>query len=270
MANSDLKKISRNKSKKSPTTWLLVFISVFFTYAVYADRCHPLLSNHQDNYTIGYGSLMNAESRSITNPEARILIPVKVKGFTRAWNAASEYYKIIFLGAIPCKKDEFCFLNGLVYLNSDVAATDKRERIYCRHEVPFNQIQTYNKKTTLDLKARYWIYTLMPTHASRPSKKHPIMQSYVDVFMSGCIEQAAQLADKKIDGLIYPKDYAFVSDCIHGTQGWTTTYWLNDRVYPQRPWIMSPYALTIDTILSDSNRRGDIQGKYAYRNIPLE
>lgn len=252
-------------------TITLILFSLCLASTAFADTCHPTINSSKNNYIIGYGSLMNNASRAQTNPDATILLPVKVKGFTRDWSAASSTYKIIFLGASQCNsKDKHCFLNGLAYLTHSAAATDKRESDYCRYQVPINDITLYKKEDNLDKKADYWIYITKQSNKSHPDASHPLMQSYVDLFIGGCMEQAANIAHKKVGELIFPNDYPFVFDCIKGTRGWTTDYWLNDRVYPQRPWAMNPYAPQIDLILSDSYKNGIITGKYAYYNIPLE
>ncbi|MES2203722.1 MAG: gamma-glutamylcyclotransferase family protein [Pseudomonadota bacterium] len=243
----------------------------FLINSALADTCHPTIDPSQNNYIIGYGSLMNNASRSQTNPDVTVLLPVKVKGLVRDWSAASHDYKIIFLGASQChKKDENCFLNGLAYLTNDIQATDKRESIYCRHEVPINDITLYKKQDHLDQHAHYWVYITKKHNKAHPDALHPLIQSYVDLFIGGCMEQAASIAHKTVSELVYPNDYEFVFDCVKGTRGWITNYWLNDRVYPQRPWAVNPYALQIDKVLSQSYKNGDISGKYSYKDIPLE
>lgn len=251
----------------------LALIMSFFCLANHtlADTCHPTINTSQNNYIIGYGSLINNASRAQTNPDVTVLLPVKVSGFTRDWSAASDTYKIIFLGASPCDRQEKnCFLNGLAYLTNSIDATDKRENSYCRHEVPFNNITPYKKEDQLDKNAHYWMYLTKPSYKSHPNASHPLIQSYVDLFIGGCLEQAANITHKTVDRLIFPTDYEFVFDCIKGTRGWKTDAWLNDRVYPQRPWAMNPYAPQIDIVLSDSYKKGIITGKYAYKNIPLD
>lgn len=249
---------------------LLTLLSVSSTYsALPQNNCHPFIDKKQDNYVIGYGSLMNEESRSRTNPDVKQLTPVSVKGFVRDWNTMTPGYHIIYLGAVPCNaKEQHCFLNGLAYLASDVTATDERENVYCRQEVSHENLQPYKQEDSIDPKAKYWIYITKKEDMHQPDAQHPLIQSYVDLFIGGCIEQAASIAHKKVSDLIFPDDYTFVFDCIHGTKGWTTTFWLNDRVYPARPWAASPYALKIDQILNNSYENNSITGQYPYMDIP--
>lgn len=234
-------------------------------------NCHPTINKSQKNYIIGYGSLMSNTSRSKTNPNVKKLIPVKVDGYARAWNTGSEDYTIIYVGAKSCGQNQkHCFLNGLAYLAADVDATDLRESMYCREQVTAQSIRPYKANDKIDPKANYWIYVTKPEDTYHPDQSHPLIQSYVDLFIGGCIEQAADIAHKTVNNLIYPDDYVFVNDCINKTQGWTTDFWLNDRVYPDRPWGMSPYALVVDKILELSYQNGHIQGEYDYLHIPLE
>jgi hypothetical protein len=250
---------------------ILVVFLLSIESRVFADACHPLINTSQHNYIIGYGSLMNKASRSQTNHDVTTLLPVRVKGFIRDWSDASTDYKIIFLGASQCdSSDKNCFLNGLAYLTNSITATDKRESDYCRYEVPSSNITLYKNEDTLDQNAHYWIYITKDTNLGHPDALHPLMQSYVDLFIGGCMEQAASITHKTVDELTFPDDYSFVFDCIKGTRGWTTSHWLNDRIYPQRPWAMNPYAPQIDTVLIQSYKNGDISGKYRYQDIPLE
>lgn len=251
---------------------IITLITLFLSGSIaLADTCHPTINPSENNYIIGYGSLMNNASRSQTNPDVTILLPAKVKGVTRNWSAASHDYKIIFLGADQCNdNDNTCFLNGLAYLTTTIQATDDRENGYCRHEVPVKNISLYKKEDHLDQQAHYWIYITKKDYDAHPDALHPLIQSYVDLFIGGCLEQAADIAHKTVNKLVFPDDYGFVFDCIKGTRRWTTDYWLNDRIYPQRPWAMNPYALQIDTVLSDGYKNGVITGKYTYKNIPLE
>jgi len=254
---------------------LLIILLLLPRLVLYAgeagDNCHPPINSKQANYLVGYGSLMNEESRSRTNPEVKQLTPVRVKGFIRDWNTITPGYQIIYLGALPCNTDQKnCFLNGLAYLVPDVKAADEREGPYCRQEISHENLQPYKREDSIDPKARYWIYVTKKEDIYHPDQKHPLIQSYVDLFIGGCIEQAANIAHKKVNDLSFPDDYGFVFDCISGTIGWTTTHWLNDRVYPERPWAASPYALKIDKILAKSNEDGLISGEYPYLDIPLQ
>ncbi len=65
-----------------------------------------------------------------------------------------------------------------------------------------------------------------------------MIQSYVDIFLGGCIELAQQVVDPGVD---------FLTACITTTRGWSG-YWVKDRIYPRRPF-HQPHARRIDALL---------------------
>ena len=70
-----------------------------------------------------------------------------------------------------------------------------------------------------------------------PAIDYPIVQSYVDMFIRGCI----QVEEKyKIND--------FAKDCIQSTGQWSE-HWINDRIFPRRPSLYEPYAAKIDALL---------------------
>lgn len=50
-----------------------------------AEECHPEPDSAAPQYVIGYGSLMQEESRKRTSPNAGLAEPVEVAGFRRGW-----------------------------------------------------------------------------------------------------------------------------------------------------------------------------------------
>ena len=73
-----------------------------------------------------------------------------------------------------------------------------------------------------------------------PNKEYPIVQSYVDIFISGCLE----IEDK------YELPH-FADKCVETTKGWSTS-WVNDRLYPRRPIFNVPKAFRIDKVLANN------------------
>ena len=65
------------------------------------------------------------------------------------------------------------------------------------------------------------------------------MQSYVDIFLSGCIELQERVSDPDVD---------FVDQCVLTTDGWSK-HWVNDRIYPRRPYQHQRNAFQIDRVL---------------------
>jgi hypothetical protein len=75
-----------------------------------------------------------------------------------------------------------------------------------------------------------------------PAPTFPMVQSYVDICVDGCLEIEASY--RTADG--------FAQDFIKTTTGWNK-YWVNDRLYPRRPFIYAPNSSAIDQALKDGN-----------------
>jgi len=190
-------------------------------------------------YIVGYGSLMQDESRQRTAPQAGPAHPVEVSGFRRGWFARGEPvgFSTTFLGATP---DANGRLNAVVYQvdAAGLRATDQREASYCRTQVPASAVALLEKSTLEMSGAQVWIYTNRPGTIATPSAEFPIVQSYVDIFVSGCLEQEQRFG---LEG--------YASECVTTTHDWSA-HWVNDRLYPRRPFIYQPRAHQIDQLLS--------------------
>ena len=62
-------------------------------------------------------------------------------------------------------------------------------------------------------------------------------QSYVDIFLAGCLE---------IEEKYHLKNFA--ASCVNTTGDWSL-HWVNDRIYPRRPTVYQAKALVIDALL---------------------
>jgi hypothetical protein len=67
-------------------------------------------------------------------------------------------------------------------------------------------------------------------------------QPDVDICINGCMEIETQ----------YPSARGFVQEFIRTAAGWNA-YWVNDRIYPRRPFIYVPHASQIDQALQQGN-----------------
>ncbi|MFZ9219603.1 MAG: gamma-glutamylcyclotransferase family protein, partial [Candidatus Fonsibacter ubiquis] len=96
--------------------FFILFFSFLFLLLPHAQAslkdCNLTPAKNSKNYIIGYGSLMERESRMITNPQAHRVEPVLVKGFQRTWGQNGGNYKTTFLTLIE-KKD--AKLNAIFY-----------------------------------------------------------------------------------------------------------------------------------------------------------
>ncbi|MFE2738351.1 hypothetical protein, partial [Streptomyces sp. NPDC059349] len=81
-----------------------------------------------------------------------------------------------------------------------------------------------------------------------------VIDSYVDVCVSGCLEVEEE----------FPASRAakFAQEFFTGTTDWKTP-WINDRIYPWRPFVHVPQANRIDTLIRDQ------LGEEMFRSISL-
>ena len=202
--------------------------------------CNIQPDSNLPQYIIGYGSLMQDESRKRTSPQADLAHPVEVSGYVRGWFSRGDPvgFSTTFLGALP---EPQAHLNAVIYRleTSELAATDRREASYCRKSVPLSDIKTLEKNPFKVLDGQAWIYTNLPEDAAIPDARFPIVQSYVDIFMSGCLEQELRFGLK-----------GFAQACMTTTKDWST-HWVNDRPSPRRPFASQPKSRQIDTLLSE-------------------
>lgn len=80
------------------------------------------------------------------------------------------------------------------------------------------------------------------------SQSHPILQTYVDICVLGCLEFSRE----------------FAIEFICSTVGWDGP-WRNDRQLPRRPWMHQPRYKEVDSLLQEV-----IPEQYARRMLPEE
>jgi hypothetical protein len=219
---------------------VLLFLGTGPTWAG-ADECHPVLDPDRPQVVIGYGSLMEKKSKAMSAPTAGPNHPVRVTGFQRSWTdrgGLGPGFRTIFLGVEVAKGIQMV---AVAYSDPDrtnISGTDAREQSYCRMAVEPAKVEVLDS-WDLPADAEIWIYTMKPDKIGRPDASHPIVQSYVDVFLSGYLQ---------MQDLLRPEIAAklnFASECITTTSGWSE-HWKNDRIYPRRPWMYQRNAPTID------------------------
>ncbi|RFC32842.1 MAG: hypothetical protein DID92_2727745074 [Candidatus Nitrotoga sp. SPKER] len=220
------------------------------TVAMTDDELKKLAANHSGNcnatpdpaktqYIIGYGSLMQDESRQRTTPNANISYPVQVNGYQRGWftKGSGVGFSTTFLGVVQRKESE---LNAAIYIIdvTEISTMDKREFSYCRLAVEPENYSLLKQDISLS-PGQTWIYVNKPDTIAIANRRYPIVQSYVDIFLSGCLEleQRFELKD-------------FTKQCLATTSNWSTQ-WVNDRIYPRRPFIYQPKARQIDQLLNE-------------------
>ncbi|HTD54601.1 MAG TPA: gamma-glutamylcyclotransferase family protein [Silvibacterium sp.] len=193
----------------------------------------------QGAYVFGYGSLIESESRTRTNPDAVAAWPARLAGYQRGWfhqfanNVGST---CTYLGAV---EDTAATVNGVVYAVEDFEKTEQRETGY-------KAIKVSGEVTMLD-GGRPWdrgdvyIFLSKPDYISKtkePTRAIPMVQSYVDICVNGCLEIEA----------LYRAAAGFAQEFIRTSSGWNE-FWVNDRIYPRRPFIYRKNASAIDKAL---------------------
>jgi hypothetical protein len=196
----------------------------------------------QGAFVFGYGSLIERASRERTNPEAKGAWPARVTGYRRGWfhqfahNVGST---CTFLGAT--QKDR-ATINGVIYHVDDFKKTEERETGYKATAVA-GKIEMLDGGAPWDPSKAVYIFLSDPAYISNtgePTKEIPMVQSYVDICLNGCLEIEDQ----------YRTAAGFTQEFIKTATGWNA-YWTNDRIYPRRPFIYVPRASKIDAALQE-------------------
>ena len=207
------------------------------------DPCHPTVDTTKSQYIVGYGSLMETASKERSSPTAGPNRPVRVTGYQRAWNTRGDLigFSTTYLGV---QKAEGVEMNAALYLDvniADIAGTDEREEYYCRDAVAVEAVDVLDGEPLLS-NAQIWIYYNKPEAVHPPTPRWPIVQSYVDIFLTGCLELEKKVVGNRLTNA------SFSEECILTTDGWSE-HWVNDRLYPRRPFIFQKNAGTIDKLI---------------------
>lgn len=197
----------------------------------------------QGAYIFGYGSLIERASRTRTNPDAIGAWPARISGYQRGW--FHQFAKHVgssctYLGAV---ENERATINGVIYKVGDFEKTKEREEGYTADPVK-GKIEMLDGAGPWD-RGEVYIFVSNPDDISKtkePTPVFPIVQSYVDICVNGCLEIEA----------LYRSTPGFVQEFIKTTTGWNK-YWVNDRLYPRRPFIYAPRASDIDQALQTGN-----------------
>jgi len=196
----------------------------------------------------GYGSLLERASRTRTNPEAVGAWPARVTGFQRGWfhqfadNVGSS---CTYLGAVKAGGQT---INGVIYPVSDFDKTKQRETGYTAVQLAPAEIAMLDGSgpVSADGDVQVYIFVSNPDSISKtkePTPTFPMVQSYVDICINGCLE---------LEALYRGVKGSFANEFIRTTTGWNAN-WVNDRLYPRRPFIHVPNASAIDKALQEGN-----------------
>jgi hypothetical protein len=151
-----------------------------------ANDCHPALDSSKPQYIVGYGSLMQSASKRMSEPKAGSNLPIMVTGFQRAWNTHGVY-PTTYLGVRPSKSARMVAALYRDFLNDGKLGADAREIDYCRVAIAAASIEMLDS-FTVPSPSQIWIYVNKPGTLAPPDAQTPIVQSYVDIFITGCLE----------------------------------------------------------------------------------
>lgn len=121
----------------------------------------------------GYGSLINLATHSMGRTN-----PATLSGWRRVWVHAAAR-PVAFLSIEP----HATTLHGRIIdvPDQDWATLDAREHAYLRHDI---NAQILHSAPPRDVVA----YKADPAHIAPPSTAHPILLSYLDVVIAGCLD----------------------------------------------------------------------------------
>ncbi len=163
-------------------------------------------------------------------------------GYKRKWNFRS-FTGFTALGVVSAE-DDASDINGVLFEvpRGEMQNFDRREVGYQRIEVPLKFLE-FNPRasgstpqTTFDIASndKIWLYVPIPSQNMYADENHPLLQSYVDTVLQGCLEWGGEDMAEKF---------------ILSTGGWSCFY-LNDTPSSRRPWLFRKQYATIDELLS--------------------
>jgi len=169
----------------------------------------------------------------VKNLKRSFCVPINYNNkITNSWISLGTYPKknsIINCTIFPVNK------NQLIEL-------DSREKYYKKIEINYNDIQII-KGDKLNNKIKIFCYIIDKKLFKKPSLKYPILQSYIDICIKGCLY---------IDFILKNKNFEFTIKFIQNTYNWKKLkYWINDRIYSRRPYHYINNSLIIDKLLTN-------------------
>ena len=219
------------------------------------------------HFMFGFGSLMNTKSRTSSDPAAIAAIPVRVSakvGYVRRWNFQHGMAQLTALGVEAVLDGQTgCTINGVVtpIKGAGNGSSATLPQAVLEREVGYSPVPIdasmceFLSWAKLPQGSTIWLFVpngpsdSPPGHGLCPASfHHPILQSYVDICILGCLEQSRE----------------FAIEFIKSTRGWDGP-WLNDRKVPRRPWVHQPKYKVVDNLLMEV-----IPNEFSQRMLPSE
>lgn len=212
---------------------------VFAEKSLEAQGCRPVPDMAMSQFIIGYGSLMQEQSKQEDSANVGKNLPIYITGFDRGWieHSTEPRFGTTYLGVKSKPNHKMNAVYFKLNAADDIHNYDKRENTYCRVAVSKDKIQSLGG---IDLpEGQYWIYTTV-SKGDKPSKQFPLVQSYVDIFLSGCLDLEKQY---HLQG--------FAKDCVNTTSNWSPA-WKNDRVNPRTAVDNVAYVADVDSLIANT------------------
>lgn len=187
-------------------------------------------------WVFAYGSLINRASRAETCHEDIKAIPAKLKGEKRSWCGVAPQHN---LTAVSLVKEPGGACSGVVFEVNDtqLSYVDEREEVGKEHG--YRRIRICGNRFIMEDKPKVFdfVYTYVTSNPGHPDDHNPIVQSYVDGILKGCLEYNEEFAE----------------EFILTTGGWEYS-WVNDRGNPRYPRFVADdqMAEQIDQLLEET------------------
>lgn len=204
-------------------------------------------------FIFGYGSLLESATRTTSAPAAVEAAPVNVAGILRGWfgQVPSDNLSPTYLGAV---RDPNANCNGVIFSVSpaEIETFDEYEAGYLRERLDQKSITMLDGSKSAP-EGEIWFYA--PAEQRFPTPEFPIVQSYLDICLNGCLELEAA----------YPlaREAKFAETFLKTSTGWSR-YWVNDRIHPRWASTSLPNAGKIDRLIRE------VLGEEMFSNIKIE
>jgi hypothetical protein len=215
------------------------------------------------DYIFGFGSIINTEthapwlaghiiisnsSQHNNNQQHAHCLPgqkVSLRNYQRGWNFRSNT-GFTALGVEKCNTnnddDEPAVINGVLFRmpRSMLGAFDRREVGYDRVELTLEDLIIEEPPSNTNgfvfdkqEHEKIWIYVPQKAYCLEADEDHPILQSYVDTVLQGCLEWGGEDMARQF---------------IATTGNWSS-FFLNDTPSSRRPWLFRKQYADIDRLL---------------------
>lgn len=208
------------------------------------------LENKSNQFVFGYGSLINLESVCNTIEDKTMCentYAVRIVNMKRGWyfRVSSSTPITLPWTTLVCSDAHHFTTNGILLpiTDDELSQLDLREKGYRRMTIDTKRIECLCKNKQIPQNATVYYYGLPSSEFTLSNHDAPLLQSYIDTCLSGCI---------RIDSMLNTgnTEYPFTTEFLNTTQQWDKMrYWINDRVHPRRPHVFVPDADIIDQSL---------------------